>query len=85
MLKIWPQVFNCKKTCIFIVFLDNCGFFFLIEGEGKSRFIVVHMEKNTIINNSNAGINSVFHVLTTINLLLPRLVWVIFINPLLIL
>lgn len=36
----------------------------------KSRFKVVPMENNIIINN-NASINSVFHVLTAINLLLP--------------
>lgn len=37
---------------------------------GKSRFTIVRMEKNRLINN-NMRINSVFYVLTPINLLLP--------------
>ena len=40
-------------------------------GLGRSRFTIVHMENNTIINN-NTKINTVFHVLTTVNLLLPH-------------
>ena len=40
-------------------------------GWGKRRFTVVHMENNTIIINNNTRTNSVFCVLTTVNLLLP--------------
>ena len=45
-------------------------------GWGKSRFTVVCMENNTITNN-NARINSVFHIPTTANLLLPQAVYVL--------
>ena len=37
---------------------------------GKSRFTVVQMENHTIIIKYNIRINSVFHMLTTVNLLL---------------
>ena len=40
-------------------------------GWGKSRLTVVHGENNIIINN-NTRINSVFHVLTTVNLHSPH-------------
>ena len=35
-----------------------------LYGWGKSRFTVVHMENNTVIN-TNTRINSVFHILST--------------------
>ena len=41
-------------------------------GWGKSRLVVVCMENNTKLINNNAGINSVFHIRTTVNLLLPH-------------
>ena len=39
-------------------------------GRGKSRFTVVHMENNTIINKSYYK-NKLFCILTCVNLLLP--------------
>ena len=42
---------------------------------GKRRFTVVCMENNIIINSNNKRINSVFHILTTVNLLLPTPVY----------
>ena len=42
-------------------------------GWGKRRFTVVHTGNNTLIN--NIRINLVFHVLTTVNLLVPTLVY----------
>lgn len=41
----------------------------IYTGWDKSKF-TVHMENNTVINN-NTRVNSVIHVLTTVNLLLP--------------
>ena len=40
-------------------------------GWGKRRFTVVCMENSTLLYN-NMKINSVFHVLTTVNRLLPH-------------
>ena len=39
---------------------------------GESRFTVVRMENNIILTNNNIKINSVFHIITTISLLLPQ-------------
>ena len=41
---------------------------------GQSRFTVC-MENNTIIINTNTGINFVFHALTMVNLLWPHPVY----------
>ena len=38
---------------------------------GKNSFAVIPMENNIIINKNSTRINSVFCILTTINLLLP--------------
>ena len=43
-------------------------------GLGKSRFTIVHMENDPIINN-NIRINSTLCILTTLHLLLPHLVF----------
>ena len=41
-------------------------------GWDKSGFTVAHMESNTTLINNNTRINSVFHVLRTVKLLLPH-------------
>ena len=42
-------------------------------GVGKSRFAVIHVEKYKLINN-NERINTLFHTLRAVHLLLPSLV-----------